>query len=46
MGVADPLKGPASASMMSSDNFKFNPIYVHIYRPKIILYLPLAESST
>ena len=45
MSVLDPLKGPSSASMTCLTNFKFNPNYVNISRPKIILYLPLAESS-
>ena len=46
MGVVDPLKCPSSVSMMWSENFQFNPNYVNISHPKIISYLPLAESYT
>ena len=46
MGVLYPLKGPSSASMTCSDNFKLNPNYVNRSCPKIISYLPLADSST
>ena len=46
MGVVYPLKGPSSALMTLSEIFKFNPNYVNIYCPKIISYLPLADSST
>ena len=46
MGVVEPLKGPSSALMTCLDNFRFNPDYVNRSCPKIILYLPLAESST
>ena len=46
MGVVDLLKGPSSASMKWSDNFWFNHNSVNRYLPKIISYLPLAESST
>ena len=46
MVVVDPLKGPSSALIMCSENFKFNQNYVNISRPKIISYPPLAESST
>ena len=46
MGVVDPLKGPSSSLMTWSDNFKFNSNYDNISFPKIILYPPLAESST
>ena len=46
MGVVDPLKGPSSDLMMWSDSFNFNPNYGNSYLPKIISYLPLADSST
>ena len=46
MVVADPLKGPPSALMTFSDNFKFNRNNVNRYLYKIIFYLPLADSST
>ena len=46
MCVVDPLKFPSSALMTSSDSFKFNPSYVNRSCPNIILYIPLAESST
>ena len=46
MGIVDPLKGPLSDSMTCSEDFKFNYNYVNRSLPKIILYLPLAESST
>ena len=45
MGVEDALKGTSSASMTCSDNFKFNHNSVNRYNPKIISYLPLAEST-
>ena len=40
------LKGPSSASMIWSDNFKLNPNSFNKYRPKIISHLPLTELST
>ena len=46
MSVVDPFEGPSYALMARSDNFKFNPNHVQIYCPKIISYLPLAESFT
>ena len=46
MGALDPLKGPSSDLMTWSDNFKFNPNYFNKSLPRIILYLPLAESYT
>ena len=46
MGFVDPLKGPSYALMTCSEDFIFNPNYVNRYRPKIILYLPLVDSST
>ena len=46
MGVVDALKSPSSASMTCLENFEFNLNYVKIFRPKIISYLPLADSST
>ena len=30
-GVVDPLKGPSSASMTCSENFRFNPNYVIMF---------------
>ena len=45
MGAVDPLKGPPSAYMMCSYNFKFNSNDVNIYIPKNILYLTLLEPS-
>ena len=45
MGAVDSIKGPSSALMTCSDNFKFNPNSVNRYIPKIISYLPLAEST-
>ena len=46
MGAVDPLKIPSYYSMTQSENFKFNPNSVNRYCPKIISYLPLADSST
>ena len=46
MGYVYPFKGPSSTSMTWSDNYIFNPNSVNIYLPRIISYLPLAESST
>ena len=37
IGSVDPIKGPSSASMTCSENFRFNPNSVHISLPKIIL---------
>ena len=46
MGAVDPLKGPSYALMACLEKFTFNPNYVNRYIPKIISYLPLAQSST
>ena len=46
MGVADSSKGPSSASITCSENFKFNPNYVNRYFTKILSCLTLEESST
>ena len=46
MGIVDPLKGPPSDSMTCSDNFILNHNSVNISGPKIISYIPLADSST
>ena len=46
IGAVDPLKVPLSASMMWSENFKYNPYSFIISFNKIALYLTLAESFT
>ena len=45
MGVVNPFKVPSSALIQCSKNFRFNPNYVNIFIPKIMSYLPLADSS-
>ena len=46
MGVEELLKGPSSVLMTCSKHFRFDHNYVNRSFPKIILYLPLAKSST
>ena len=46
MGVVDPIKCPSFASLTCSEDFRFNPNYIHRSHPMIISYLHLAESST
>ena len=46
MGAVDPLKVPSSAPITCSEKLRYNPNYVNISLPKIMLYLHLAESST
>ena len=46
MGEINPFKGPSYASMKCSENFILDPNYVNRSLPKIISYLPLAESHT
>ena len=45
IGDVDPIKGPSYASMTCSENFTFNTNSIYRSLPKIISYLPLAESS-
>ena len=46
MGDIDPFKGPSYAWMKRSGNFIPHPTSVNISLPKIMSYLPLAETST
>ena len=46
MGVVEHLKGPSSDLVTYSENSRFNPNYINRYCPNVVLYLPLAVSST
>ena len=45
MGADEIFNGTSSTLLTCSEFFRFNHIYVHIYLPEIMSYIPLAESS-
>ena len=46
MGAVDYLKVLSPDSVAFPESFIVNPNYVHKYLPKIVLCIPLADSST
>ena len=46
IGSISPIKGPSYASMTCLEIFRFISNYVNRFLPKIMSYLPLADSST